>query len=567
MSDTYLARPALLQQIFDALSSPTTKGVVLVGPGGSGKTVTLGQLVEAGRGRDVWVIFLAVRELRSEEWLGWHIVQQILLERHSYWAEGIPSTELEALRTLGEKVRLAPGREAQELFATFIIYMCACLRRGVQVVIALDEIDKTSDRDAAFRQLELLLHFKPSSFKILVSSRQIASLTQFAMRELLITIEMPYLTVEESKSLLSLLATKSDIDPALLDRAAKISEGSPLLARLLGWQLATGSGDLLSPPTIGDFLNRTYESTVTRAITNAAELAEVERLLLLLALFTTLSVGELSELACIPPVRVRHFLAHLGQFTLWATSSNDAGSVRFFHYVVQKFMLTRLIGITSIDISQLQFGAEEAERDKALQFSFMSPPSVNSILAGDKNIVLGERGSGKSAIFRALRDPVLFQAGESGVPFTMPQGGTRVVPAEDPAAFISTVVEPGASDTSAERFRAAWLLYVSALISPRIRSHPTARKDISNDAWRVLRSVGWQSKDTASTGWFERFCHWAADAVFNKVNKVSFGPVTIEPRFDGGSHSFARRPLDLATYLDQCDELCRAQRKSHPGGR
>jgi hypothetical protein len=76
-----------------------------------------------------------------------------------------------------------------------------------------------------------------------------------------------------------------------------------------------------------------------------------------------------------------------------------------------------------------------------------------------------------------------------------------------------------------------------------------------------LRSVGWQSKDSVSTGWVERFRHWAADVVFSKVNKVAFGPVTIEPKFDGGSHSFARKPLDLAGYLDRCDEL--SKRSGH----
>jgi len=48
------------------------------------------------------------------------------------------------------------------------------------------------------------------------------------------------------------------------------------------------------------------------------------------------------------------------------------------------------------------FGAEEAERDELLDKSFVRRPGMEAILDMRRSIIVGDRGSGKSAIFRKL---------------------------------------------------------------------------------------------------------------------------------------------------------------------
>lgn len=57
-----------------------------------------------------------------------------------------------------------------------------------------------------------------------------------------------------------------------------------------------------------------------------------------------------------------------------------------------------------IDLTKLSFGAPAAERDIAqgLADYFVESPAFHRVVDGSKNILLGNRGTGKSAIFKVL---------------------------------------------------------------------------------------------------------------------------------------------------------------------
>jgi hypothetical protein len=55
-----------------------------------------------------------------------------------------------------------------------------------------------------------------------------------------------------------------------------------------------------------------------------------------------------------------------------------------------------------IDVAKLNFGAPAAERDATLTQYFVESDAYKAVKSGGKYIVLGNRGSGKSAIFRIL---------------------------------------------------------------------------------------------------------------------------------------------------------------------
>ena len=58
----------------------------------------------------------------------------------------------------------------------------------------------------------------------------------------------------------------------------------------------------------------------------------------------------------------------------------------------------------SIPLDKITFGVPAAERDNDLMDCFVSSEAYNNFSIGKKTIVLGNRGSGKSALFRKLND-------------------------------------------------------------------------------------------------------------------------------------------------------------------
>lgn len=57
-----------------------------------------------------------------------------------------------------------------------------------------------------------------------------------------------------------------------------------------------------------------------------------------------------------------------------------------------------------LNLERLDFGALAAERDKGLQDYFIESESYRRILDGDRSVILGNRGSGKTAIFKMVAE-------------------------------------------------------------------------------------------------------------------------------------------------------------------
>lgn len=60
-----------------------------------------------------------------------------------------------------------------------------------------------------------------------------------------------------------------------------------------------------------------------------------------------------------------------------------------------------------MDIKKIDLGKDEAEQDIRLQEYFLKTQSYNNALTGKKNIIIGRKGSGKSAIFKILAEELL----------------------------------------------------------------------------------------------------------------------------------------------------------------
>ena len=80
------------------------------------------------------------------------------------------------------------------------------------------------------------------------------------------------------------------------------------------------------------------------------------------------------------------------------------GIVRLVHTALSLplFVLAGAIPPPGTTLRDLEFGAEEAERDSLLDANFLEPAQIQDLRRGLKTIVIGDRGSGKSALFQSL---------------------------------------------------------------------------------------------------------------------------------------------------------------------
>jgi hypothetical protein len=65
-------------------------------------------------------------------------------------------------------------------------------------------------------------------------------------------------------------------------------------------------------------------------------------------------------------------------------------------------------------LSKFDFGSAEASEDDLLINCACRLRAINEFLIGHKNIVLGERGAGKSALFRMIRERSLSFENKAG---------------------------------------------------------------------------------------------------------------------------------------------------------
>src|SRR5207249_2548877 len=96
-------------------------------------------------------------------------------------------------------------------------------------------------------------------------------------------------------------------------------------------------------------------------------------------------------------------------------------------------------------------GAEEAERDELLDATFVRREGIHRIRDQQLSIVIGDRGSGKSAIFRKLAE----------------EESTETLPVADAGELLHRIVDETAW-LDADALRAAWLVVIAAIVAPTV---------------------------------------------------------------------------------------------------
>jgi hypothetical protein len=298
------------------------------------------------------------------------------------------------------------------------------------LLILFDGLDEMTDPLPVLQLLDLL---RPETrAKIVVSSRKNPTVNRRLFRSV---FEMSKLTSQDIIDFIYKSDTK--LDPAVIDSIIKAAEGSPLILRMILEQIRE-HGVLPA-----DVLTRPQGDRIKRSVEIELENFEPTRRETYLKALTSLAILNRPVHRSQYPARV---LLEDNPFPLFVLS-DDLG-VAISHPAVANAILS-LAALTSDSagrhLSSLEFGAEEAERDSLLSNEFITLPVFTDVLAGKKSIVIGDRGTGKSAMFSHLST------------LSAPESATVkpiVRPLTHPADLLRRLEANGSQLSTADQFRA-----------------------------------------------------------------------------------------------------------------
>lgn len=314
------------------------------------------------------------------------------------------------------------------------------------------------------------------------------------------------------------------IDPNVseetVERTVRISAGNPRLALLTLSQIRAGTG--------GEAVEHVPETLLA---SEAARIGVTSEALAWPLINLVLSEGAGLKKSELSPESLR--IAELVQVV------DDGDYIRLLD-PTSGADLIRAIGIMppqASRLSDLNFGAEEAERDRLLAAHFVPPAGLDDLLKGRRNIVVGDRGAGKSALFATLADS---RDGESGK--------VLVLKLEDPAEFLLRLESDGKSLSTADQFRAAWLLSMASTLAVHLKTESPTQSKLAAELREALPGIANKGEHK---GPLKRFLSWLSHGSL----KVQLGPVVFDPPKSAGRVR-GGRPIDLTEFLrETCSAL------------
>jgi NACHT domain len=503
-------------ELVHALEQPDVRGVLLLGEAASGKTVLLRMVEREWNAQGRSAFYVSASGLSDPGELGDRILQALQASQFS----------IDMRRTIRSSAGAPPLRAAGELLRE----AGRTMPSPVLLLDALDESPYPLRVEAAVEELTAQL----DNWKVVVASRprgiaRIGRPAQFR------PIRLGELDEEERKRFIE--AYGPPLSESALREAAGLAGGNPLLLRLLASELALTS----SVKSAADFSpTATLERLIARAIDASPEQARLTTLLEQLALAGGReSIASLAERSHISEGEARRLLEPSGFVLL-----RDAdGTVAILHDLVRDLILSRRILADHFRLADLEFGSEEAERDDLLDRSYVRRPSLTRILSQRRSIIVGDRGSGKSAIFRKLaaRDPG-----------TAERLGLIVRPVSNPADLLHRVVASEAN-LDAESLRAAWLAIVASVVASTVPA--SAPKQLQNAATDLQAAFGAPAKTQNRAA---RLIRAAVRPFAGTTLKLAVGPVNLEAKLPVGTGTAGGATVDIENFLRDADEFLRA---------
>jgi energy-coupling factor transporter ATP-binding protein EcfA2 len=508
--------------------APDASGVLLLGASGTGKTTLLRLAAEDLKKQGRAVFFVSFAKLRDP---GDPVEPGDLGSLTLTAVASSPFIGAEIIeRTLRTSAGPPPIREAAEILGKIGSHLIS----PVLLFDALDESDYPQRMTAAIEELSLAL----DGWKIAVSSRPEAA-AEFRHFARFAVIHLRGFTEEDSAALLRTYAP--GISGGIIPRIVELTGGNPLLLRIMAREFQR----LGSLAEIADItsLEGVLEQLVNQAVSSSPSPEKLSELLEDLALaggrdrITSLvSKSQVAEeevwrLLDSPDARVLLVL------------DNSAGTAEFFHATVGDVILSRRILALEFRLSDLKFGAEEAERDELLDDSFVPRPGTEAILDQRRSIIVGDRGSGKSAIFHKL---------SKSASATGDRPSVEIRPVTSTGDLLHRVVDKDAwLDT--DELRAAWLVVVASEVALAVL--PLASKKFRRNA-ALIRAAFGMTAEPASLA--RRVFGALGGLVGGTTLTFAVGPVNLEAKLPSGSGGKpSKASVDIESFLREADSLLR----------
>lgn len=397
-----------------------------------------------------------------------------------------------------------------------------------RVLLLLDGLDETSDPRAIMNAARILA--SESGARVAISSTD-ASLAE-GRDSITYRLNLTPWTVQNVEMLLG--QSGSPNPSSLAAHIHRLSEGNPLLIRMLSNYVSTEGIDDVSrifespTPSVRAVIKRILQRDVARAGSHGEFL-----------------LRTLARLAVRGPLGLPRTLLSWKETRALKESSlvTDEGNVFRFVHVLVIDAIVELVGLLPPRTTRLQdlsFGAEEAERDTLLNASYEDIPGTEDLRNGKKNIVIGDRGAGKSALYAA------------SIHSSVQDSDTYPIALDDPAEFVLRLESNGEKLSTAEEFRAAWLLSLACSLAAKLSLKSIKHQRAAAQLRAALPDV------VTDEGIGPRaFSFWNR----LKRTKVKFhlGPVVLEQAKSTEKVARGGRPIDVAAFLAETAKTLREQ--------
>lgn len=418
--DPPFIRHRRFEEALEALDDPTVSGLLVIGSAGVGKTSLLRmiEIVLSAQERPVFSVSLNFR--RPDE-LGARVIDAI---RSSTFRDAVARR-----RTIRGSAGVSLDEAAEVLHAA--------AAKLPPVVLLLGELDAAPYPGRTAAAVEDLARRLPD-WKLVVASRPITD--EYVGFDRFRRLELGELSNGEARRLVEIRNPELSADSvaAVVERA----EGHPLVLTLLAGAVAGG----LPLDRLGDEPGSTFaRRLVEAAIESTPEAENVQ--LLLEQLARTGGRAQVESVAAklrLPEDVVLRLADIAAAHGLVAWQDDESASIE--HPLISEVVLARGALAGRFRLADLNFGAEEAEKDTLLDESYVRRPSLDRLLEQRHSIVIGDRGSGKSAIFRKLASPT---------PEAPCPAGVTVCPVANSSELLPGITGAG---SEVDAIRAAWLV-------------------------------------------------------------------------------------------------------------